>query len=739
MNQNYHTPRNQWIFLFEIPNDYLSLKAVFLIALWLLSNLAIAQSNEFLINGRFKVDGGSNNEARIVLEKDGRKIKTLSGDARFEIGLDYQAIYIISFIKEGFVTKKLLFDTHVPEIRIEYGFVPFQFTIEIFEQFDEVNTVMFNQPVGKISFSDVIEEFDYDTDYTQSIQAKMQEIMEEVYVQKEEKAKRIEEEEKKNVVLNKKVGKLTSAAQKSLNSGNLEEAIKQFEGAIKLKDSPDIKKKLTNAKKEFDKKTKAAIMAADAEAKSLAQAEVAAAAKLQQEVEEISEAKAKAKADEAANAAAKASKETEKKIAAQAKAKLEAEESSAAEAKAKADEAAKVAAKASKETEKKIAAQAKAKLEAEESSAAEAKAKADEAAKVAAKASKETEKKIAAEEKAAALEAKADEEAQAAAKKAEDKMVAEAKAKLEAEEKAAAEAKAEKFVKAEEKILKEEAERLKEEELDLKVEAERIDSEEIAMRESKEAELAQKEKGLAESKKTLSEIISNGDALFAAGKLEGAFGEYEKAKKLGASSDINQKIAKTKGLIVRQNEEKKKAKEAAQAISNGPRESDQLAALIDEETSKQDSNPKSTQSPESDLKPTKKINSNPSIEIDEKPSFVAQGGAVVVSEPRVGKAALSSFGAQLNEDDKYESLLQQVKAQDIQMEQNRQQTLLKKNYPKRKAVETEKAGTSTITHVYINRGDYVSVYKKVEHNWGGVFFFIDERPTNERFWEHETQ
>ena len=699
MNQNYHTPRNQWIFLFEIPNDYLSLKAVFLIALWLLSNLAIAQSNEFLINGRFKVDGGSNNEARIVLEKDGRKIKTLSGDARFEIGLDYQAIYIISFIKEGFVTKKLLFDTHVPEIRIEYGFVPFQFTIEIFEQFDEVNTVMFNQPVGKISFSDVIEEFDYDTDYTQSIQAKMQEIMEEVYVQKEEKAKRIEEEEKKNVVLNKKVGKLTSAAQKSLNSGNLEEAIKQFEGAIKLKDSPDIKKKLTNAKKEFDKKTKAAIMAADAEAKSLAQAEVAAAAKLQQEVEEISEAKAKAKADEAANAAAKASKETEKKIAAQAKAKLEAEESSAAEAKAKADEAAKVAAKASKETEKKIAA----------------------------------------EEKAAALEAKADEEAQAAAKKAEDKMVAEAKAKLEAEEKAAAEAKAEKFVKAEEKILKEEAERLKEEELDLKVEAERIDSEEIAMRESKEAELAQKEKGLAESKKTLSEIISNGDALFAAGKLEGAFGEYEKAKKLGASSDINQKIAKTKGLIVRQNEEKKKAKEAAQAISNGPRESDQLAALIDEETSKQDSNPKSTQSPESDLKPTKKINSNPSIEIDEKPSFVAQGGAVVVSEPRVGKAALSSFGAQLNEDDKYESLLQQVKAQDIQMEQNRQQTLLKKNYPKRKAVETEKAGTSTITHVYINRGDYVSVYKKVEHNWGGVFFFIDERPTNERFWEHETQ
>ena len=133
------------------------------------------------------------------MEKDGRKVKTLPGDARFEIGLDYQAVYIISFVKKGFVSKKLRFDTHVPQDRIEYGFMPFDFTIEIFEQFDEVNTVMFNQPVGKISFSDVIDEFDYDTDYTQSIQAKMEEIMEEVDVQKEEKAKRIEEEEKKNV------------------------------------------------------------------------------------------------------------------------------------------------------------------------------------------------------------------------------------------------------------------------------------------------------------------------------------------------------------------------------------------------------------------------------------------------------------------------------------------------------------------------------------------------------------
>jgi hypothetical protein len=695
LNQNYHTQRNQWNFLSETFNNSFWFKTTLAIALALLPNMVHAQSNEFLITGRFKIDGGSNSAAQVVLEKDGRKVKTLPGDARFEIGLDYQAVYIISFVKKGFVSKKLRFDTHVPQDRIEYGFMPFDFTIEIFEQFDEVNTVMFNQPVGKISFSDVIDEFDYDTDYTQSIQAKMEEIMEEVDVQKEEKAKRIEEEEKKNAELNKKVDNLTSAAQKSLNSGNPEEAIKKLEEAVKLKDSPDIKEKLANAKKELDKKEKAAIAAAEAEAKAAADAEAAAAAKMQQEAEEKASAEVLAKAEEEAKASAQAAKEAEKKAEAEAKAEKKAEEKAAAEAQASADEEAKATAKAVKAAEEQAAAEAKAQKEAEAKAVEEAKAIAEAAAKTEKNAKKDSDKLAKAEE---------------------ERLKAEA-----------------------EKLAKEEADRLKEEELAAKAETESLELEDIAAREAQETELAQKEKELAEAKKTLSEAISNGDALFAAGKLGGALDEYEKAKKLGAGSDVDQKIAKIKEFINQQNEEKKKAKEAAQAISSGPRESDQLAALFDEETSKQDTNPKSTQSLESDSKPTKKINSNPSIEIDEKPSFVAQGVAVVISEPRVGKAALSSPAAQLNEDDKYDSVVRQVEAQDIQMEEDRQQTFLKETYPTRKTVETEKAGTSTITYVYINRGDYVNVYKKVEHNWGGVFFFIDERPTNQRFWVHETQ
>ena len=844
------------VFSSESINNCFKLKFILVTVMALLTVNVWSQSNEFLITGRFKIDGGSNNGAQIVLEKDGRKVKTLPGDARFEVGLDYQAVYIISFVKKGFVTKKLRFDTHVAQGRIEFGFLPFDFTIEIFEQFDEVNMVMFNQPVGKISFSDVIDEFDYDTDYTQSIQAKMEEIMEEVEEQKEVKANKIAEEEKKSAELDKKIKNLTSAAQKSLNSGDPEDAIQKLEEALQIQESPEIKKKLTDAKKELEKKEQEALAKAVAEVKAVEEAEDAAEAKAQAEEEAKAAAEAEAQAEEEAKAAAKAAKEAEAKAAAEAEAQVEEEAKAAAkaakEAEGKAEEEAKAAAKVAKEAEEKAAAEAKAQAEAEAQAEEEAKAaakvakeakaaaEAEEEAKAAAKVVKEEEEKAEEEAKAqeeadakAAAEAQVEEEAKAAkeaedkgaaeakaqaeseakaaeeadaqaeeeakakakaAKEAEEKAAAEAKAKAESEAKAAAESEADedtkaaaratkeaedkaaaeeasrikakkvggkdadKFAKEEdkrlkaeaEKLEKDEAERKKAEEIAKKEEADRLsaiemannEAEELAKSEKQSADeeaLANEEKARAEAAKQLANAISNGDALFSAGKLDGAKDEYEKAITLGAGSVIDQKIQKINEFLERQEAEKRKAREAAQAISSGSRESDQLAALIDEEAIKQEVNPKTNQSPDVDSRPSQNSNAGPSIEIDKKPAYVAPGGAVIVSEPRVGKAALSSPGAQLNEDDKYDNVLKQVEAQDIQMEEDRQQSRLKEKYPRRKTVETEKAGTITNTYVYVNRGDFVNVYKKVEHNWGGVFFFIDERPTNQRFWEHETQ
>jgi hypothetical protein len=45
--------------------------------------------------------------------------------------------------------------------------------LKYFKQYAGVNTVIYNQPVGKIRFNDVLNEFDYDTDYTKSIQSEI--------------------------------------------------------------------------------------------------------------------------------------------------------------------------------------------------------------------------------------------------------------------------------------------------------------------------------------------------------------------------------------------------------------------------------------------------------------------------------------------------------------------------------------------------------------------------------------
>ncbi|MEQ9187117.1 MAG: hypothetical protein RLP15_05230 [Cryomorphaceae bacterium] len=211
----------------------------------LLLSVQLFAQNDFVISGKFKIDGGTNNGAKIVVEKNGKRVKQLEGESRFEIGLDFQAIYVVSFEKEGFVTKRLRFDTHVPEDRIEYGFEPFPFTVEIFEQYDDVNMVVFNQPVGRISYSELIDEFDYDTDYTKSIQAQIDQAMDEVEEAKEKKADQVVQKEKE-------LAQLSKTAESSAKSGNFTDAIKQYEEALKLKKDPVIEKRIEELKKEAE-------------------------------------------------------------------------------------------------------------------------------------------------------------------------------------------------------------------------------------------------------------------------------------------------------------------------------------------------------------------------------------------------------------------------------------------------------------------------------------------------------
>lgn len=1246
MNQKYHTEVYGNRFRVESFTLMHFVKALLTVLGLVVSIVSFSQSEELLITGRFKIDGGTNKDATITLEKDGRKVKTIAGESRFEVGLDYQAVYIVSFEKEGYVTKRIRFDTHVLPERIEYGFVPFDFTVEIFEQFDDINVVMFNQPVGKIAFSELIDEFDYDTDYTQSIQARLDQVMEEVEEKKEEKIAEEEAKAEAEKQLNEDVKDFIEEAEKNISSGNPQEAIKNLEEAAKLKDSPEIQQKLEEATKQLEQQAKqkeqeeqankliaeaeaamaggdlndarkkfeqaAALMENDKRIKNgldqvntliekkaeeenefngfisgaeealnagnlpeaiklaeealklradekaeeiksealekqeeiqLAEAKqkelndqveelVSGAKDLEKEgdlegaIEKLGEAnglkpsaeitskidelnatltanniaeeeaaakelefnrllesansafdagdlvKAKSealkaqaidpdpvtdllkkiedaekaeasklaaaqeeqaeydnsvkRADEALNTndLEKAEEEItkaltinpdgEEAIAMQdlindKKAKIKQEQEAAqAEEEAKKTEfetllnegdqaldkndlmAAKEAYtkagelfedkrvdKGLKAVEEKIAEQAAAELAATESAAKYEEAlsagdlafsedrlddamalykvaqniedkpeiaekilavdarkkeieelKADEAAKAAEEQAAKEAEEMAAKEKAEqeALEAEKEaakltdleKQAEALAKKQSrvdellgtakedfekgelnkalknyqeanslipspeiEQKIADVKAliseqaalaeaneneKTAKEEQAKAMAQQKALIdKADKKLSKNnldgaeadliaakefgdnpeidtrlaQLETKRKEALDLKLaaetEAENQDKEkerqsqfddliksgdkklkadnlegaktdfeaaislfpneeypvnkleeinerlsiladeqkeqekaelekaalekrradeqaaaEQAKRELEEKEMAEKEaasleRAKREKEKEINDLVSRGDELVKAGKLKLALDEYEKAQALESNSDVQGKIDQVNRLIDRKLEEHEKSKEAAQAMSNGPKESDELASIIEEESNKQVNNDvpnptKITESLNVETKPVNRVTTATAVmESDERPMSVVKGGAVQISQSRVGKETLNSPAASMSEEDIYDGVLNKVEEDQNKMIYEEEQRRLKAKYPERKTVETEKEGTSTITYVYINRGEFVNVYKKVEHNWGGVFYFVDGQATNARFWQHETQ
>lgn len=186
---------------------------------WLLvciaaAGAAFAQS-KFTINGRVKVDGGSLDGCRMVVYLEGEKHRVVSSNLnRFSLDLELNKNYVLSFEKDGFVTKKLMFNTTAPGTAGQSGFSPFDFVVSLFKQYEGVNTVVFNQPVGMIRYNEVMGDFDYDTDYTKSIQSALETAQAEVDRKQKEEASKNEQAEKQKQLQAKEQAKAEAQAAK---------------------------------------------------------------------------------------------------------------------------------------------------------------------------------------------------------------------------------------------------------------------------------------------------------------------------------------------------------------------------------------------------------------------------------------------------------------------------------------------------------------------------------------------
>jgi hypothetical protein len=133
---------------------------------------------------------GDLKEAYIVISKQGGSSQTLPATAKFKVDLDFNSTYILSFNKPGYITKKIELNTTMDDERRSQSVHFYDFEVILLKQYDGINIVVFNQPVAKIQYSKKIDDFDYDTDYTKSIQSAMADAEKEI--------KKKQAEEKKN-------------------------------------------------------------------------------------------------------------------------------------------------------------------------------------------------------------------------------------------------------------------------------------------------------------------------------------------------------------------------------------------------------------------------------------------------------------------------------------------------------------------------------------------------------------
>lgn len=118
--------------------------------------------------------------ALIEVFKNGEKTETIitKRSGKFRASLDLQSTYILRVSQFGKCTKKIQIDTRVPEN--SNGSWMIGFDISLFDLEAGVDMSVLDEPVALISYSDRIEDFDYDAKYTALMSKKLEKLHEQL-------------------------------------------------------------------------------------------------------------------------------------------------------------------------------------------------------------------------------------------------------------------------------------------------------------------------------------------------------------------------------------------------------------------------------------------------------------------------------------------------------------------------------------------------------------------------------
>ena len=135
------------------------------------ASIAHAQEvTKFDILVKFNISDGDFKNSTIVITKGGAPFRVINPNKeKHNVELPFNAEYLFTFIKMGYITKSVIVDTHIPPDREKEPFAKFSMEVRILPQ-PEDQIITYTQPVGIIKYSKEISDFDFDKDYSLTVQ-----------------------------------------------------------------------------------------------------------------------------------------------------------------------------------------------------------------------------------------------------------------------------------------------------------------------------------------------------------------------------------------------------------------------------------------------------------------------------------------------------------------------------------------------------------------------------------------
>ena len=131
--------------------------------------------------GRIEDDAGTMGRVNITVFVDSVQYLTTtsnrSGKCKFTLPLNDK--YVIVFSQKGYVTKKIVVYTKVPSSRMDL--YKFHFTIDLFEEIKELDVSALEKPVAVVTYNNFMNQFNYDFNYTVSINEVIQKMYNDYY------------------------------------------------------------------------------------------------------------------------------------------------------------------------------------------------------------------------------------------------------------------------------------------------------------------------------------------------------------------------------------------------------------------------------------------------------------------------------------------------------------------------------------------------------------------------------